>query len=251
MMKNKILVGIIALIFLISLTSAEVNVFQSVIIDNQTSSVTQHTSFQLEDTSSSLLLLHKYVPVNVIYSTQDLPFSLGDSRGFIENCTLNILHQANRYSSDNDLLTNLTLENETYVITNASSAPPITLNYRLLSRDYLSADFTCYYSNNQYLYFENILGGNVQIQIPAFACKGCTESSFQALTDANADIENRTTEATKFYVNFQNLVDKDFFIWLVVSWLIKIALIFIAVGLIFIAMYFLYIFFKSISEKIK
>lgn len=261
-MKNKMMIwafAIILLIVLVNGASAEEFLWQNTIIDNQKQTLTHHTYIQIDDTSSALVTVGQTVPTELIVGlSNDLPLDLTQSGGLgtLDYCNFTLSITNNIYDLSPIGFTTYKIVNQTITSYNKSysnvNATNDVYQFYLKDKDSVTADISCHFTNPADLQNSQYTDiGSIAIFTPAFQCDGCSKYTFENLVNQNDQASESINNATTFYDNFQNLVDKDFFVWVVVSWLIKISLIFVAVALIFLAMYFLYIFFKSIAEKIK
>lgn len=267
MMKNKTMIWAFAFIFLIAImqsASSEMWMWSNTFIDTPKQTLTHHTYIQIDDTSNALVTIGQTVPIELIAGLGvDLPLNLTTSNltglGSIDYCNYTIsvtnnIYDLSLFGNTNYKIINQTITNYNVYYPSGSNATNNVTQFYLRAKDLLTADFVCHYTNVADLNNSVVLSNQiatVSAYIPAFQCDGCSKYTFENLVNQNDQFAESINNATAFYDNFQNLVDKDFFVWLVVSWLIKIALILTAVGLIFVAMYFLYIFFKSIAEKIR
>jgi hypothetical protein len=259
-MKNKILMAfaMIFLIAFISQASADIWSWQDTIIDTNRSIVRHHAYYQVQDTSFVNILIQFPIPIELVVGVQDLPYDIGATYpqfagSYVDWCNYTITWQKNEYDSTLGL-TNWKIINTSLITTNTFFANTSATNqvdkYNLRARDGLIADIDCHYTNPETLFIDNVYFGQISSYVPAYECLGCSDKSFEQLTQENLVLEKRLTEETDMYTQIQSLVDKNFMIWTILSWFVKIALIFLAIALMFVGIYYFYLFFKSIGDKI-
>lgn len=239
------LIFVMAVAVATSMTSAEVNVWQTIYIQNDTSTVTQHTVVQVDETTPTITL-HKYVPVNLRYQTKgDLPYSV--NYGTIDNCNLSVVQQVNTYSSDQTLLTNYTLNYDTRYFT--GSATNGIINLQLSSRDVVIADFICHYTDARDLFFDSIVLGDVQVEVPAFKCKGCTADNGESFASFTQAEQNQTDQnQNQIFDKAYKIASYDIQIWQIGRYLLKIALLFAGLSLVFALVYGFYRFIEGLKR---
>jgi len=257
-MKNKITITIIGMIFLLAIISnvqGEEYLWNTVSLDSTAQTVNQHAFYWFEDTSASGIGNNKDVPITFYYVVQQLPYNL--TNGNVDWCNLTITHYKNIYGTQfvafqgffGGELLNTTIETQNvYFTTDLITSGQITINVR--SRDTINADMKCHYENVSDLYEQNILVGQLTTYMPSFECVGCSQYDFEQLTYQTENAESITQNQLAIYDRIQTVIDWDFQIWLIMSWIIKIAFLLLAVGLIFSGIYFFYIFLKKISQEI-
>jgi len=261
-MKSRfIFLSIILFILIFSMTfvKSEIYLWNSVSKDNSTSVVKYHIFYWFEDTSSRGIGKQKDVPVTLWYVIEPLPYNL-TSYGYwgqIDYCNVSTTHYHNIYGTTfvafqgfmGGELLNTTTETQSFYFENTGvvSSDRIVINMR--DRDTLTADVTCHFTDSRSLII-NDLFGRFTTFLPSFECEGCTQYSLEELSQQTEKQEEITANELAIYDKIQTAVDWNFQIWLIASWIIKIAFILIAVGLIFAGCYYFYVFLKKIGEEI-
>lgn len=258
-MKIQLLTLMMGMILLMAImptfVSSEIYLWNSVVKDNVTSVVKYHAFYFFDDTSAKGIGKQKDVPLTLMYQVQSLPLTL-DSGNQIDWCNLTISHYHNIYGTTfiawqgflGGELLNTTTTTQNLYFNSGSSSDKITINMR--DKDYLTATFTCHYTNNTNLYEKNILAGNFATYMPSFECEGCSQYSLEELSQQTEKQSEITTNELAIYDKIQIAIDWNFQIWLILSWILKIAFIFVGIGLIFASVYYFYIFFKKLGEAI-
>jgi hypothetical protein len=260
-MNKKILILTIMTFFLITimvnLVSSEIYLWNSVTKDNSTSVVKYHAFYKFEDTSARGIGKQKDVPITLWYVVEALPYNLVGYGGQVDWCNLTTRHYHNIYGTTfvawqgffGGELLNTTTETQSFFFQNTNlSSDKVTINMR--DRDSLTADMTCHYTNSSTLYIENVLVGRFTTFMPSFECEGCTQYSLEELSYQTEKNEEITANELAIYDKIQTALSWNFQIWLIISWIIKIAFVLIAVGLIFAGVYYFYIFLKNIGREI-
>lgn len=250
-----------AMIFIIAFiaqASADIWSWEDTLIDQNRSIVRHHAYYQIQDTSFANILIQKPVRVELVAGIQNLPYDIGAgypqfAGSYVDWCNYTITWQKNEYDSTLGLtnwkIVNTTLETTNTYFANTSATNQVN-QYELRARDGLIADIDCHYTNPETLFIDNIYFGQISSYVPAYECEGCGDKTFEQLTQENLVLEQRISEETGVYTQIQSLVDKNYTIWVILSWFVKIALIFLAIALMFVGIYYFYLFFKSIGDKI-
>ena len=257
-MKKSILtltIGIFCILTLFaSFVNAENSLWNSINVDRTEGTVTYHVFHSVEDTSARGIVKNKDIPMILWYEVQSLPLTL-DSGNQIDWCELNISHYHNIYGTNfvafqgfygGDLL-NTTIETQNFLFTSGTSGQ-ITINMR--DRDSITADMKCHYVNNTNLYENNILAGRITTYLSSYECDGCTQYSLEEITNQADKVEQIAQNELSIYNTFQKLIDWNFQIWLIVSWILKIGFILVGIGLIFAGIYYFYVFLQNIARDI-
>jgi len=213
--------------------------------------VKDHLYYKLVDTSAREIGRNKDVPIYLAYNIQPLPYDLSGYGygGEIDWCNLSTRHFINEYDNQGNLINTSTEEqNIFFENTNATSSGSFQINMR--SRDSVIADISCHYTDPTYLYVENVLFGRWTTYMPSYECEGCTEYSLEQMSQETEQNEQITANELTIYNNIQKVVDWNFQIWLIASWIIKIAFVLIAISLIFAGVYYFYIFLQNIANEI-
>lgn len=260
-MKNKLFLSVIAGLFLILFmqsASAEVWVWTNTIFPNETM-VRYHAYYQIEDTSFTNILIQKPVRVQLIGNVQDLPYNISQyypqyPNAYVDWCNYTITWQKNEYDSTLGLtdwkIINTSLITTSTLFQNTNATFQID-TYTLRARDGLIADMDCHYTNPDTLFIDNNYFGFISAIIPAFECKGCGDYTFEEVTNLNEQIEANNFQEKGFADKIQQVIEKNFQVWIILFWFIKIALVGVAVILIFLPMYYFYMLIKSIQENIR
>lgn len=223
-MKYNLLLIAILSIFLLNSVNAEVFLWDNVIVDNSTDTVTQHGYYQFEDTSIDFIGRNKPIDVSILYTINELPYFL--NVGFADYCNLTITHLSNNYDSDNKFINLTSIKTTLNFGTSVSQGGQ--LDFKLKDADSLITDLSCHHSANATLYQDNVLVGRFSALLPTFECKGCGDKSLQELskeTQTNLDIAEQQSQISLF---FQQIIRKNYEIWTYISWIIKIGIIFIS-----------------------
>jgi hypothetical protein len=259
-MKYKIILGMILLIVLINLSSAEINMWTQTVTDPDKQLVIQHSFFSIDDTSDSLITVGQTVPIIINGQTHNvLPFNISTNysqypNAIVDYCNFTITVFRNIYDLSLFGTTNYKIINTTLEITNDyfdSAITSVNHQINLRAKDSASVDMSCHYTNKDTLFIEGHYFGEITAFVPNYACKGCSEYSFEELSNENAKLQETVDQETSVYAKIQGLVDKNYIIWQIFSWFVKIALLLFSVGLLFAGMYYFYIFFKSIGDSIR
>jgi hypothetical protein len=261
--QNKIIVGLIFFMLMINLASAEMYMWEETSILKDKNIVRHKLVLSVVDISNQQVFsVHstraKPVPVYITESTQDLPYNISTfypqyPNALIDWCNYTAISNLNQYSislTGNYELVNSSITSENRFYENLSARANLT-KYSLFEQDTITAYMDCHYTDNNTLFIESNYFGAITTYVPAFECEECKSYTFEQLTQENNKIAERINEEQNLYVNIQKLVSRDYQVWLIMSWFLKIGLIFIAIGLIVLSIYYLYIFFKMIGDRIK
>lgn len=253
-------IAIITLAFMINSASAEVYLWTDININNDLDTVSQHAYYQFDDTSSLGVGRHKDVPLIIYYVVEPLPYNLTavGYGGEIDWCNLSFTHTKNEYGTEfvafqgitAGELINTTVEYSSLYFSGTGNVSSGTVEFDLRDKDSLVANMKCHYTDDQYLYVENVLFGRFDTFLPAFECEGCTEYTLEELSNEIQRNEEITEEQTEIYEKTQEVISRNYELWVIASWLVKIAFLMIAVTLIFLGIYHLYKFFRGIESQI-
>lgn len=242
-MKNKILILAFALL-LVSSASAEISLWNTVTTNNATQIVRYHAFYSFDDTSIQGIGKNKAIPVSLLYQVQALPFNL--TYGSVDYCNFTISHYVNQYNSAGEF-TNSTTETVSYYF-GTGSANSSTLLFNMKSDDTLLADMDCHYTDVRSLYEENGLVGSFTTYMPSFECKGCEKYTLEELSNLADQQQNMTQNELSIYNKLQTIVNYNFQIWLIGSWIVKISLVFVGLFCVFAGVYFIYEFLKNLGR---
>jgi hypothetical protein len=241
--------------------SAEISLWNNVLIDEDESVVKQHAFYTMEDTSSRGIGANKDTPIYVWYNVEALPYDLNsynpNYNGVIDWCNLTIRHYKHTYGTDffafsgsyGGSLLNTTTETQSVYFANTSQTSD-TILINLRDRDSLNIDMSCHYTDSNYLYVESVLIGGFTTYSSSFECDTCTQYSLEELSHQTEKEEEITLNEVAVYDNIQTMIDWNFQIWLIMSWIIKIGMVLVAVFLIFAGGYYFYVFLKDIANNI-
>jgi hypothetical protein len=255
-MKNKLLTAMIGMIFLVTLlilnlniASAEINLWTDTYLNQNASTVTMYALVNLYDTSTDLITISKPIPVVVRYNTQLLPYNISQyysqyPNAIVDWCNLTMKHEENIFDGSTGRIVNYTTITDNFYLTNASLG---TIGYRLHHEDVLSIAMTCHYTNPDTLFIDSLYFGQFSTFFPAHECLGCDKYSFEELTQENENFQDRVEEEMNIYTAIQNIIEKNYMLWVIMKWVLRIALIIGAVGLIFAGMYFFYVYIKNLA----
>ena len=253
-MKKQIItiIGMIFLLAMISNVQSEEYLYNTVSLYPDESIVNLHLFYWFDDTSVSGIGMNKDIPITLYYVVQDLPYNL--TYGNVDWCNFTIIHYQNIYGALSLIyggglaFLNQTTEIQSFYFDSSLTSGIVKINAR--SRDIIQADMKCHYTNVSDLYENNILVGRFTTYMPSFECSTCTQYDFEQLTNRIDTADNITQNELIIYNKIQTVVNWDFQIWLILSWIIKIVFLLIAVGLIFSGVFYFYQFLQKISEEI-
>jgi len=265
-MKNKLLFIGLAFIFLIllcNLGKSEMTSWSSVSVHEETNSVTHHSYYQYYDDIEELsrggqlfidikrtLLSGRTNNVIVWAIIEPMPYVAPNFT--ITHCDFNITWTKTDYDSDGNLISS----NETKLGYTYSSGGTNTteLYFKLKNRDSLVTDVECYYNTTDpdllYGYPDDILFGRSGIYLPANKCNDCQEYTLEELSNEIERTDEIIQEETAIYEVIQKIIEYDFKLWLIASWLVKLLLVVGGIFLVFYGIYYLYLFLKDIHDKI-
>jgi hypothetical protein len=262
-MKNKklmIMFGMIFLVLTMQVVLSEVYEWNDIILNNQTQIVNYHGYYQFIDTSANGIGSGKDTPFTLIYHVEALPLDLtidGATFGEVDWCNFTITHTKNIYGTtfvafegfSGGQLLNTTIETQSFYFANTSlSTGNVVLQLR--DKDSVVADMKCHYTTVDGLYENNILAGRFDTFMSSYECSQCKDYSLEQLSNMAQRNENITANQQSVYFVIQKVVDFNWQIWLIVSWIIKIGMVLIGVGLIFAGVYYFYVFFSNIGKEL-
>jgi hypothetical protein len=255
-MKNKTIVMMLALILVLTNLNfilGEVYLFNDVIKDTNLNIVKHHAYYYFEDTSLRGIGKNKDTPVILQYNIESLPYNY--TYGVVDWCNVSVTHYHNIYGTNfvafqgfyGGELLNTTTTTQSYLFT-TSASDQITINMR--DRDSITASVSCHYTDSRDLFIDNVLIGNFLTLMPSFECDGCTKYSLEELSNL-ADRQAEVTEnELEIYDNIQTIVDWNFQVWLIISWILKIFFLLGGIGLIFMGVYYFYNYLMQLSKEI-
>ena len=250
-MKKQILF-LLCMIFLVGLINAEMTLWNTIVVNNDTNIVKQHAYYKFDDTSSKGIGSQKPVVVTLTYNVQALPFNLSSYGywGEVDWCNFTVTQFANIYGtqfiafeglSGTYNIINTTIYSQS-IYFNGSYVPPSNIVVDLRAKDSMIADMSCHYTDSRSLYVENILFGSFTTYMPSFECEGCSKYTLEELSFQTEKNQQITANELSIYNDIQVIVDWNYRGWLIASWVIKIGFVFIGVGLIFAVGYYFYLF---------
>jgi hypothetical protein len=242
MKTSKILLLFISFFILINSINfiySEVYLYDTVIRDNSTSTVNFHAFYVFQDTSVTGKGAGQEIPLTFWYQVEALPINISIALGDVDWCNFTIKHYRN-----SSLLETF---NSYFENSPANNSKIVVL---MKDRDSLTADMKCHYTNLDGIYAGNSLAGDFNLYMPSLQCTQCIDYSLEQLSDATARNENITRDSMGIYSSIQKVVNFNFQIWLIISWVLKIGFIFIALGLVFAGVYYFYVFFSNIGKEL-
>jgi len=255
-MRN-ILTFILMAFFLLTImpifVNAEMWLWEDTIISYNNNLVTKHGYYQFEDTSASGIGRDKPIGMVLWYVVEGLPYNLTavGYAGEVDWCNFTIQHDKSSWEiSDGQKYLNRTIVRESYYFQNTINSSSAQLYYELKDRDSLVADMVCHYTDSSSVFIENTLFGRWTTYFGAYECMDCEEYSLEELSNQIERNEDIIEEETEVYEKIQSIIDMNYQLWLIVSWIIKIGFVMAGIGLIFSGVYYLYNFFKDIERQI-
>lgn len=254
-MKN-ILQSSIAFIFLLTIillnvnnASAEINLWTNTIVDSNSSTVSMYELINVGDTSTAIASIPRATPVTIRYDTQLLPYNISQyypqyQNAVVDWCNLTLKFEANEINTTSGQIQNYSTLVTSYYFTNFSSG---TLNYNMNNEDVLSVEMKCHYTNPDTLFIDSVYFGQFAVFFPARSCTGCDEHSFEQLTQANDAFASGAVQELGIYGIIQNIVEKNFQLWFIVAWILRIGILLASVGLIFAGVYFMYVYITKLA----
>jgi hypothetical protein len=262
-MRKNLLTLMMGTIFLLAImttfVNAEVTFWTDINIDYDDQTVVQHGYYQFDDTSAKGIGRNKPIEVILWYDVSALPFNLNPSNysGYVDWCNFTITQYKNEYGTEyiawqgfvggEYLDTTVEIDNYYFANTTASSGQ---LSYDLKDKDSLIIDMKCHYTDANSTFADSVLFGRFTTYFGAYECDDCEEYSLEELSNEIERNEQATAEGTEIYEKIQYVIDMNYNLWLIASWLIKIAFVFTALGLVFGGVYWLYLLFKNIEREI-
>ena len=253
-MKLKFLIAILGIIFFLNFVSAEVMLWNNVIIDRTENLTTYHAYYTLDDTSLRGFCFQKDIPVVIQYNVESLPYSL--TGGQVDWCNLTIKQYRNTYGTAfawsqgvTAELLNTTYEEQSVYFDSGAYDGFIQLNMK--QKDSAIIDMKCHYTDADYLYEDNALIGRFTTYLSSYECEGCSQYTLEELSNEVEYADERTANELEIYDKLQTAMVWNYQVWLIISWIIKIGMVLLAVGLIFAGVYYFYIFFKQIGDELR
>lgn len=266
-------------ILMMSLANAELTLWQDTKIDTSNNLVKHISVYELDDNSANGMPslsdsgargvisfnVGNPVPLQIIYSHQTLPYNITQyypqySNAYVDWCNYTTRFYKNNYDVDfNYSVFTMSggfyprIINTTIIINSSfynSSVPHTTSDiFSLRAFDTLSVEVSCHYTNASTLFIENFYLGMSSVDMPSYSCNKCEAKTFEQLTQSNDKLEDRISQEDGLYTKLQNLTDKNYQLWIIFSWFIKISLVIVAIGLVFVPMYYVYLMVKAMGEK--
>jgi len=249
-MKNKIMMIMLGImLMMIPFVIGEEYMFNGISIDYVNNLTKETASYWFVDTSESGIGKNKDINILLWSEVEGLPFDFsGNYSVVVDWCNYTIDHDINIYDNLGNLI-NVTNEKVNYYFENTTIFNSTQLIFHLRSRDSLRVIMSCHYTDSSYLYVENILVGRFYTYFPSFECDGCEKYSLEEITHQTEVQQNLTENELNIYGNIQAIIEWDWEIWLIVSWIIKFIFLFIGISLIFSSVYYYYKFLLNLSER--
>jgi len=238
-MKNKnIIMMIFAMVLLIGIVgvNAEIYLFNDVLRDNTLNITNFHAFYQFQDTSVSGIGANQDTQVTFWYTVQALPLVSGI--GTVDYCNFTIKHYRNS--------TLIEQINYSFVSSPLTSS---TVTILMRDKDSVTADMKCHFTNNEDMKTTS-LAGDFTTYMSSYQCTQCIDYSLEQLSNEAQRNENITANNIGIYNSIQKVVNFNFQIWLIISWVLKIGFILLAVALIFGGVYYFYVFFSNIGKEL-
>ena len=257
-MKNKILMLMIATIFLlasINFVQAEMRIFGDVLVNPATSVygynnsiVRQHAFITFEDTSLSGIGKHKPIEILVRQQLQDLPYNLSfyNYSGQVTWCNFTIRQTHFIYDKEGNIV-NTTTYFLNVLYANISAFANET-TFEMADRDSAIIDMDCYYTDQNYLYVGSVLFGSFSITTPSYECDECRSYTYEQLANEIAISENLTQQQSGFYQTIGSLMGYNIRVWLTIYWLFKIFVVLFGIGLVFGIGFWIYNLIKNLAR---
>jgi len=250
-MKKQMMMMMLAFALLVNISfiNGELYFYDSVSKDTVSSTVRYTASYVFQDTSESGVGRNKDISILLYSEVEALPFNFsGVYPVIVDYCNYTITHDINLYDGNGDFLnttsetTQLNFQNQPLNVTK--------LTFKLKSRDSLRAKMECHYTDSNYLYVENILVGEFFTYFPSFECNGCEKYTLEELSHLVETQDELVQNEFSVYERIQQVLGWNYQIWLIASWIIKIAYIFLSVFLLFSGVYYFYKLLREFSYDI-
>jgi hypothetical protein len=254
-MKYKIFILMLAILLSFNFVHAEVTYWQDTLLLDSTGIVRYHAFYQFDDTSANAIGRQKDIPVEIFYNVNSLPYNL--TYGTVDYCNLTLIHYKNIYGTNfvafqgivGGELLNTTITTQNVYFNSGSYSGTLTENLR--DKDYMTVDMDCHYTDTRSLYEQNILVGSYTTFFPSFACDECSQYTVEELTNAVDNSDNQTAQEMLIYNSVGTIVNYNYQIWTILSWLIKIGFLIFSISLIFAGVFFIYKFLKEVGNDIR
>lgn len=246
-MKKIIMMMMIAVFLLASMNfvQSEIFLWNDVNINQDENLTIYHAFYKVDDTSEGFRWRNRDIPIEFFYNIQSLPFSLAG--GSVDWCNFSITHYANEYDSEGNYV-DTTINRQSIYFDSGVYDGIISIDVR--DADEVTADVKCHYTNQSTLYQEHALIGRFDITIPSYECRGCSEYTLEELSNEVERTDEITGNELRIYNIMGIIVNLNYRLWLIVSWIIKIFLLVFAIGLLFGGVYYLYKFLEDIAKRI-
>ena len=258
--KNKrlgsfIAIFLVAVILSIMPVLAEVTLWTSTIVNNQTQIVRYHAYYQISDTSVTNVGKVVTTPILLYYTVEPLPFNL--TYGQVDWCNFTVIQFHNIYEArlggnferGDYALVNTSLITQSIYFSNSGFSSGV-LQFDLLANDNIVADMDCHYTNVNSLFQDEVLIGRFTTFMPSYKCEDCTQYTLEELSDLTKQQANVTANSIAVYDNIQKIINYNFQIWVIFSWVVKIGFIILAVGLVFSVGYSMYKYLVELEKEI-
>jgi hypothetical protein len=246
-MKIKNILLMIAFLFLlnINLLNADMTMFNYISIRESEQVVRYSGSYYFDDTSDLGVGKSTGIPMAFYIVIQALPFTL--DYGEVTWCNFTLSHYANIYNSEGDKINSTVYTTSSYY--EATNTTTTNIAYvTAYASDYVIGYVDCYYNDSRDLFSESDLFGRFDTLMPTYECKGCTDYTIEQLTNEVEKGEQVTESQLSIFSILDKIVDYNWTVWLIISWLLNIVFLGVAISLIFYGVYFYYNLFRELAK---
>lgn len=248
-MRKNILMISLGMIFLLTIminfVSSEFYMWNEVTNLEEQNVTDLHGLYKLDDTTEGFNWGNFEYDFTISYSTQDLPYNITTTS--VDWCNLTIVHYANDYDNDGNYLNTTITENSLYFDSGLYSGE---VDLVIKSADVVITDMKCHYTNSSSLYEDNILVGRYSAYFTSTQCSECSEFTLEELSNELDRADEITETELEIYEIVGTIIDLNYRLWLIASWIIKIFLLVVTFVLVFSGVYYLYQFMSDIARRI-
>jgi hypothetical protein len=255
------MIGIFILLTLFgNFVSSELYLWETTIKDtslnNTANLVKDHLYYYFQDTSLTGRGADVDTPITLTAVILALPFNFTQYNpsynGSVDWCNFSYLHVKNTF--DNSVnpprISSTTNEQGSFFYENTGTVSTQEVIINMRSVDSLFADVKCHYTDSTTLYIENVLVGRFTTYLPSYSCAKCTQYSLEELSHLQEKNEQITDNTLGAYSVIQRVIDYNFQIWVIISYIFKIAIVLVAIGLIFSGIYYFYKYMEKLVNEV-